>query len=169
VNSSAATPEPHKPSTAYAPPIGTALRREGPIGGPSQPKHHGGVEHEELNLAYCKATLVVCPVVAIIQWRSEIARYCLAGSVKVVVYHGKYVQTPSLCRILLPSHACFPEFGVLMGTVSRFAGAKRGQLTLEELKSADIVLTTYGTLENEHRKYMQEEKVMSAIEVWFFE
>jgi SNF2 family DNA or RNA helicase len=30
-----------------------------------------------------RTTLVVCPVVAVIQWRQEIARYTAAGSVKV--------------------------------------------------------------------------------------
>lgn len=35
-----------------------------------------------------KATLVVCPLVAVIQWRSEIARFTSPGSVKVLVYHG---------------------------------------------------------------------------------
>lgn len=35
-----------------------------------------------------KATLVVCPLVAVIQWRSEIARFTAPGSVKVLVYHG---------------------------------------------------------------------------------
>jgi hypothetical protein len=31
----------------------------------------------------CRATLVICPVVAVIQWRQEIARYTAPGSVKV--------------------------------------------------------------------------------------
>lgn len=32
---------------------------------------------------YCGATLVVCPLVAVIQWRQEIARFTAPGSVKV--------------------------------------------------------------------------------------
>lgn len=32
--------------------------------------------------AWCKATLVICPLVAVIQWRGEIARYTAPGSVK---------------------------------------------------------------------------------------
>lgn len=32
---------------------------------------------------HCKATLVVCPVVAVIQWRGEIARYTEPGALKV--------------------------------------------------------------------------------------
>lgn len=35
-----------------------------------------------------KATLVVCPLIAVIQWRNEIARFTKEGSVKVLVYHG---------------------------------------------------------------------------------
>lgn len=32
---------------------------------------------------YCKATLVICPLVAVIQWRQEIARYVAPGGLKV--------------------------------------------------------------------------------------
>ena len=35
-----------------------------------------------------KGTLVVCPMVAVIQWRNEIARFTAEGSTKVLVYHG---------------------------------------------------------------------------------
>ena len=45
-------------------------------------------------VTYCGATLVVCPLVAVIQWRQEIARFTAAGSVKVSL-HG-----------LLSAHAC---------------------------------------------------------------
>ncbi|KAJ6680462.1 hypothetical protein OIU79_020045 [Salix purpurea] len=40
------------------------------------------------DLAGIKATLVVCPVVAVTQWVSEIDRYTTKGSTKVLVYHG---------------------------------------------------------------------------------
>lgn len=39
-------------------------------------------------LPQVKATLVVCPMVAVIQWRNEIARFTAEGSTKVLVYHG---------------------------------------------------------------------------------
>eukprot|EP00249_Psilotum_nudum_P024950 c29330_g1_i2 orf=639-3632(-) len=39
-------------------------------------------------LLQVKATLVVCPLIAVIQWRNEIARFTKEGSVKVLVYHG---------------------------------------------------------------------------------
>ncbi|XP_015877766.1 ATP-dependent helicase rhp16 isoform X2 [Ziziphus jujuba] len=35
-----------------------------------------------------KGTLVICPVVAVCQWVSEIERYTSKGSTKVLVYHG---------------------------------------------------------------------------------
>lgn len=35
-----------------------------------------------------KGTLVVCPVVAVTQWVSEIDRFTLKGSTKVLIYHG---------------------------------------------------------------------------------
>ncbi|CAK7348985.1 unnamed protein product [Dovyalis caffra] len=40
------------------------------------------------DLTGIKATLVVCPVVAVTQWVSEINRYTTKGSTKVLVYHG---------------------------------------------------------------------------------
>ncbi|KAI5079566.1 hypothetical protein GOP47_0005045 [Adiantum capillus-veneris] len=39
-------------------------------------------------LPQLKATLVICPLVAVIQWRNEVARFTKEGSVKVLVYHG---------------------------------------------------------------------------------
>eukprot|EP00250_Pteridium_aquilinum_P002311 c12509_g1_i2 orf=41-2893(+) len=39
-------------------------------------------------LPQLKATLVVCPLIAVTQWKNEIARFTQKGSVKVLVYHG---------------------------------------------------------------------------------
>ncbi|XP_061356483.1 ATP-dependent helicase rhp16 isoform X2 [Gastrolobium bilobum] len=39
-------------------------------------------------LPMIKGTLVICPVVAVTQWVSEIDRFTLKGSTKVLVYHG---------------------------------------------------------------------------------
>jgi len=36
----------------------------------------------------CKTTLVICPVVAMTQWRSEILKHTRPGSLSVLVYHG---------------------------------------------------------------------------------
>ena len=36
-------------------------------------------------------TLVICPVVALIQWKEEIEKYTLPGQVKVLIYHGKLI------------------------------------------------------------------------------
>ncbi|KAJ1468307.1 SNF2 family N-terminal domain-containing protein [Baffinella frigidus] len=35
-----------------------------------------------------KTTLVVCPVVAMVQWRGEIERYCADKSLSIYTYHG---------------------------------------------------------------------------------
>ncbi|KAF5196535.1 Dna repair protein rad16 [Thalictrum thalictroides] len=35
-----------------------------------------------------KCTLVICPVVAVIQWVEEVAKYTAEGSTRVLVYHG---------------------------------------------------------------------------------
>mmetsp|Transcript_8330 Transcript_8330/g.23887 ORF Transcript_8330/g.23887 Transcript_8330/m.23887 type:complete len:988 (-) Transcript_8330:202-3165(-) len=85
----------------------------------------GAAISDQQVLDFCKTTLVVCPVVAMIQWKAEIARYCVSGSVKVLVYHG----------------------------------SRRSTISLDGLRSADFVLTTYGTLEFEHRKYMLQDKI----------
>eukprot|EP00850_Spirogloea_muscicola_P001122 SM000004S14992 [mRNA] locus=s4:637588:643739:- [translate_table: standard] len=42
----------------------------------------------EVQLPQVKATLVVCPLVAVIQWRQEVARFTSPGSMRVLVYHG---------------------------------------------------------------------------------
>lgn len=39
-------------------------------------------------LPVIKGTLVICPVIAVTQWVSEIDRFTLKGSTKVLVYHG---------------------------------------------------------------------------------
>lgn len=51
-------------------------------------------------LPQVKATLVVCPMVAVIQWRNEIARFTAEGSTKVLVYHGanRCKNVAELCK-----------------------------------------------------------------------
>ncbi|KAL3679938.1 hypothetical protein R1sor_022894 [Riccia sorocarpa] len=41
-----------------------------------------------VELPLVKATLVICPLVAVIQWRCEIEKFTAPGSVKVLIYHG---------------------------------------------------------------------------------
>ena len=72
-------------------------------------------------LEYCGATLVLCPMVAIIQWRQEIARYTAPGALKVAIYHG----------------------------------TKRNA-DVAALKNADVVLSTYNTIEADWRKVLPE-------------
>ncbi|DBA87235.1 hypothetical protein WJX77_012520 [Trebouxia sp. C0004] len=79
------------------------------------------------NGPYSRATLVICPLVAVIQWRQEIARYVAPNALRVVVYHGNKRET-----------------------------------SIEELKQADVVLTTYSIVENEFRKNCLPDKVPCA-------
>ncbi|CAI5466108.1 unnamed protein product [Closterium sp. Yama58-4] len=51
------------------------------------PGSSGGGAYESERPAV-KATLVICPLVAVLQWRQEIARFTRPDSVKVLVYHG---------------------------------------------------------------------------------
>lgn len=44
-----------------------------------------------------KSTLIICPQVAMVQWRGEIERYCAAGSLTLTMYHGpKRVSDPGV-------------------------------------------------------------------------
>lgn len=73
---------------------------------------------------WCGATLVICPVVAVIQWRQEIEKYTTPGALRVAVYHGaKRTSDPA------------------------------------SLMQADVVLTTYSTIENDFRKARNPTKV----------
>lgn len=84
----------------------------------------GGVGGGEGGGGYCGATLVVCPLVAVTQWRLEIEAHTAPGTLRVAVYHGgKRTSDPGV------------------------------------LESADVVLTTYSTLENEYRRTMAPPKV----------
>lgn len=67
--------------------------------------------------------MVVCPVVAVLQWAAEIERYTLPGTLKVARYHG----------------------------------AKR-KADAGKLVEADVVLTTYSTLEVDYRMRMMPAK-----------
>jgi DNA repair protein RAD16 len=73
---------------------------------------------------YSGATLVLCPVVAIIQWRQEIARYTTPGSLKVAVYHGP-----------------------------------KRSVDVAALQNADVILSTYPTIEADFRKAMLPTKI----------
>ncbi|GAB4813783.1 hypothetical protein N2152v2_000829 [Parachlorella kessleri] len=71
---------------------------------------------EGIEEGYCGATLVICPLVAVIQWKHEIDKHTAPGALKVVVYHG----------------------------------AKRS-VDPAVLAQADVVLTTYSTIESDYR------------------
>lgn len=68
--------------------------------------------------------LVVAPVAAVLQWKQEIERFTKPGSLKVHVYHGS----------------------------KRSKGTTRSDYGGVEIENADVVITTYPTLEAEYRK-----------------
>lgn len=37
-----------------------------------------------------RSTLVICPVVAMIQWKEEIEKYTQAGSIRILIFHGTF-------------------------------------------------------------------------------
>lgn len=89
---------------------------------------HIGVRHGDgaasSGLVPSGATLVICPLVAVIQWRAEIERHVAPGALRVATYHGsKRTADPHV------------------------------------LAGADVVLTTYSTLENEFRRAFAAERV----------
>ena len=49
-----------------------------------QEESHGRVPNPSLRAG----TLVVCPLIALLQWQSEIARFTQEGSLSVLIYHG---------------------------------------------------------------------------------
>ena len=75
-------------------------------------------------LEYCGATLVVCPLVAVVQWYQEIMRHTVPGSLKVAVYQGPKRSTDA-----------------------------------HSISQADVVITTYNTLEADFRKAMLPTKI----------
>ncbi|KAK9155666.1 hypothetical protein Sjap_003146 [Stephania japonica] len=46
------------------------------------------VPSSSMGLPELKCTLVICPLVAVTQWKNEIAMYTREGSTKVLIYHG---------------------------------------------------------------------------------
>lgn len=82
--------------------------------------------HAEVDetLEYCGATLVVCPLVAVVQWYQEIMRHTVPGALKVAVYQGPKRSTDA-----------------------------------RNLSQADVVITTYNTLEADFRKAMLPTKI----------
>lgn len=56
------------------------------------PDHHSAASSSNSTVGRLKplvgCTLVICPVVAVIQWTEEIERHTASGSVRVLIYHG---------------------------------------------------------------------------------
>lgn len=74
-----------------------------------EPFEHSDSPGSSKVLPVIKGTLVICPVVAVTQWVSEIARFTSKGSTKVLVYHG-----PKRWK----SAEKFPEYDFVITTYS---------------------------------------------------
>lgn len=84
-----------------------------------------------------RATLIICPVAAPIQWPGEIELYPSEGSTRVLVYHG----------------------------------TKRAKVE-QEFDKYDFVITTYSTIESDHRTHIMPPKeecgmMVSPKKVWY--
>lgn len=78
-----------------------------------------------------KPTLVVCPVVALIQWKEEIAKYTRHDYFQVLIFHGIDFLACSITEPCLGTNRCD---------------------NVHELARYDIILTTYAVLESSFRK-----------------
>ena len=127
---------------------------------------------EAAGAGYARATLVVCPLVAVLQWRQEIERFTVPNTLKACgpSFHMQcfdYNLESCSCRCLvLAASSClfaalvrdsWPYLAKLLQVVV-FHGAKRAA-DAAELAKADVVLTTYAIIEGEHRRYCQPMRV----------
>ncbi|OII72851.1 SNF2 family N-terminal domain-containing protein [Cryptosporidium andersoni] len=87
-------------------------------------KIYGGVtkKNQEYNCEITGQNLVIAPVAAVLQWRQEIERFSKPGVLKVHIYHGNKRSSTS---------------------------SAYGNINLDE---ANVVITTYPTLEAEYRR-----------------
>jgi DNA repair protein RAD16 len=95
----------------------TKAKKEDPL----EVQCHAEVDH---SLDYCGATLVVCPLVAVVQWYQEIMNHTVPGTLKVAIYQGPKRSTDA-----------------------------------ESISQADVVITTYNTIEADFRKAMLPTKI----------
>ena len=107
---------------------------------------------------FCGATLVVCPVVAAMQWQQEIIRYTGAGMCIVLLLYIRRVfrLLAGPCPEGHASRASGSPFGAAhAGTLNvvLYHGTNRGdKFTQEQLEKADVVLTSYSILEADYRR-----------------
>jgi hypothetical protein len=69
---------------------------------------------------YCGATLVVCPVVAVIQWRDEITKYTIPGALKASI-HKVFFFSLTLLQFI------FFNFGFLFGLCLKHNGDQKAK------------------------------------------
>jgi DNA repair protein RAD5 len=84
------------------------------------------------------ATLVVCPVSLAKQWSQELDRMSEKGTLRNVLWYGNER----------------PDLGALLDT-------------MDEAGRTDVVITTYGTLQSEHTKWLNRQGVRSQLKSLF--
>lgn len=84
------------------------------------------------------ATLVVCPVSLAKQWAQELDRMSAKGTLRSVLWYGNER----------------PDLGALLDT-------------MDEDARTDVVVTTYGTLQSEHAKWLNRQGVRSQLKSLF--
>ena len=129
---------------------------------------------------------MVCPLVAVLQWRQEIERFTAPGTLKAcagslapkirtAVDHGRAIMlqvtllfwkipwrpSETLWRVIRPSRQTPTSRETHSVQVVVFHGAKRAA-EAAEMADADVVLTTYAIVEGEHRRYCQPMRVPCA-------
>jgi hypothetical protein len=72
------------------------------------------------------------------------------------VLHSLCLLFPAATAAAAEQHVCSR---LLLLQVVLYHGAKRGSISPEELAAADVVLTTYSTIENDFRRTMMPAKV----------
>lgn len=84
------------------------------------------------------ATLVVCPVSLAKQWAQELDRMSAKGTLRSVLWYGNER----------------PDLGALLDT-------------MDEDARTDVIVTTYGTLQSEHAKWLNRQGVRSQLKSLF--
>ncbi|GMH34392.1 hypothetical protein BSKO_02226 [Bryopsis sp. KO-2023] len=67
---------------------GPSCSKDHKASAPSSPKGCNARAVEDSDSGHCGATLVICPLIAVLQWRDEIAKYVAPGTLKVYIHHG---------------------------------------------------------------------------------
>ena len=86
---------------------------------------------------HVRSTLVVCPLVAMVQWRGEIERYCAAGSLSLTVYHG--AKRVSDANELTKFDVVLTTYAIVQSEFSSLLALLLAQHRQQEIQNAIVV------------------------------